>query len=124
MSWAANGKKFLIAAIAFALIAASMAVASWAGTDSTTGPAPFAPVFDVGGADKMIEWTFQFESGEIKSGISDKNDIVVNGMDYHISCSEIPPGPGLTSFFILHHKKNGTKTCGDPYLTTLRPSIG
>ncbi len=48
MSWAANARKFLIAAIAFALIVASIAIASWAGTDSTTGPVPFAPVFSVG----------------------------------------------------------------------------
>ncbi len=51
MSWAANARKFLIAAVAFALIVASIAIASWAGTESTTGPVPFAPVFSVGGED-------------------------------------------------------------------------
>ncbi len=129
MSWAVNAKKFLITAIAFALIAASMAIASWAGTGSETGPVPFAPVFDVGGADKMIEWEFTFSSdGVTLTGISDKNDIVVRGMEYHISCSEIPPGPGLLSFFIIHHnllvgKDQTPKTCGEPYLTTLRPAL-
>ena len=129
MSWAVNAKKFLIAAIAFALIAASMAIASWAGagTDSNTGPVPFAPVFDTGGhdGDKVINWSSTFLSdGMTLTGTSSKNDIEVRGMDYHISCSEIPPGPGLTAFFILHEKHNGdTRTCGEPYLTTLAPSI-
>ncbi len=130
MSWAVNAKKFLIAAIAFALIVASMAIASWAGTGSETGPVPFAPVFDTGGhegdgGDKVIHWELTFADGHFFEGVSSKNDIVVHGVEFHISCSEIPPGPGLTSFFILHEKHNGdTKTCGEPYLTTLAPSIG
>ncbi len=127
MAWAVNAKKFLIAAIAFALIVASMAIASWAGTESTTGPVPFAPVFDTGGdqGDKVINWSLTFADGHgTFEGVSSKNDIVVHGAEFHISCSELPPGPGLASFFILHEKHNGdTKTCGEPYLTTLAPSL-